>query len=95
MLQILFSITFSEDIRLELHTLFFIREARPYFRQSAALYQNLIGLVSPHSSLTPKFSETELVKGHYEYRHYMQEGFNDDGWGYDTFHFLSMIALIL
>jgi len=54
---------------------------RPYFRQSATLFQPLIGLVSPHVSLKGKFSETEFIKGQYEYRHYMQEGFNDDGWG--------------
>lgn len=72
---------FTGDLRLELIDLFFVKQARPFFRRSASLFQELIGLVSPHLSLVPKYSQTEVVEGHYEYRHYMQEGFNDDGWG--------------
>lgn len=74
-------ISLAEDIRLELHELYFAHEKKPYFRQTAALFQDLVGLVSPHLSLKPKFETSALVQGSYEYRHYMQEGFNDDGWG--------------
>lgn len=70
-----------EEQRIELHKLYFAQETRPYFRRPAALFQPRVGHISPHVSLRGKYSETEIITGHYEYRHYMQEDFNDDGWG--------------
>jgi len=80
-LNTLLNLNFLADNRLVLHKLFSVKEKRPYFRRSTSLFQSLTGLVSPHVTLTGKFRETEIIRGHYEYRHYMQEEFNDDGWG--------------
>jgi len=70
-----------KERRHELHKLYFARATRPFFRRPSALFQPTIGLISPHATLKGKYSETEIISGHYEYRHYMQEDFNDDGWG--------------
>ena len=71
----------TEDSRLLLHKVFYAPETRPYFRRSGALFQNYSGLISPHAGLKGKYPETQIIRGHLEYKHYMQDGFNDDGWG--------------
>jgi hypothetical protein len=70
-----------QGMRLELHEVFNVKEKRPYFRRSAAIFLKSPSLISPHVSLVGKFPETEVIPGHYEYKHYMQDEFNDDGWG--------------
>ena len=76
-----FGFPFTEELRHELHDLFFVKETRPYFRRPAAVFQSCESLLSPHVSLRGKYSETAIISGHYEYKHYMQVSFNDDGWG--------------
>jgi len=71
----------TEERRQIIHRVLFARLARPFFRRPASLFQPTVGLISPHVSLKGKFSETVIIDGNYEYRHYMQEDFNDDGWG--------------
>ncbi|XP_054259730.1 uncharacterized protein LOC128984435 [Macrosteles quadrilineatus] len=40
-------------------------------------------LVNPHEGLSPALKEgkVSVVSGRYSYHHYMQDNFNDDGWG--------------
>ena len=62
-----------------------------YLKKRKVFYPNdfsyLISSKKPHNvhlSLKyslPETSKTSYVKGIYEYHHYMQDGYNDDGWG--------------
>lgn len=46
---------------------------------SKTLLKN-VHLSCPSSKV--KNGQTYLVKGNYDYHHYMQDNFNDSGWGY-------------
>jgi Ufm1-specific protease 2 len=73
-------------LRRELHQQFAIPSLRPVFRR-ANNYQfdiaNSSLLVNPHVGLksTVTGGKQSLVQGKYTYHHYMQDKFNDDGWG--------------
>ncbi|XP_026326461.1 ufm1-specific protease 2 [Hyposmocoma kahamanoa] len=59
---------------------------RPFFRRGNAYPYNSGGkLVNPHEAVTMPPTNNEinvaLVRGRYTYHHYMQDNFNDDGWG--------------
>lgn len=72
--------------RRELHQQFGIPAIRPVFRR-ANNYQFDVAssslLVNPHVGLksTVTGGKQSLVQGKYTYHHYMQDQFNDDGWG--------------
>ncbi|XP_046978349.1 ufm1-specific protease 2 [Vanessa cardui] len=58
---------------------------RPMFRRGNAFSNNLGKLINTHEALPspPVKPDTTvaLVRGRYTYHHYMQDNFNDDGWG--------------
>lgn len=60
--------------------MFFVKQRLPFFRRPAALFQATTAINSPHRQLARVGGEI-TVSGHYEYKHYMQDDFNDDGWG--------------
>ncbi|EDO35356.1 predicted protein [Nematostella vectensis] len=81
--------TFTESYRLDLHKQLLLPSNRPMLRmgmsyifekeQTPESY-----LINPHSGITSSGlpdGTVELVDGKYSYHHYMQDGFNDDGWG--------------
>lgn len=73
------------SVRRELHQQFGIPAIKPVFRR-ANNYQFDVSsslLVNPHVGLksTVADGKQSLVQGRYTYHHYMQDKFNDDGWG--------------
>ena len=75
-----------ETFRRSLHTSFLLPQDRPLFRRANALGWASDGkLVNVHSGLESKHGvgggEVGLVSGTYTYHHYMQDSFDDDGWG--------------
>lgn len=72
--------------RKELHTQFAVPAIRPVFRRANNFQFDLASsllLVNPHIGLksTVTDGKQSLVHGKYTYHHYMQDKFNDDGWG--------------
>ncbi|XP_053685272.1 probable Ufm1-specific protease 2 [Sabethes cyaneus] len=72
--------------RTSLHEQFGLRKNRPYFRKANAFRFREGGsklLFNPHVGVKRQLTEgrLSLVQGRYSYHHYMQDGFNDDGWG--------------
>ncbi|CRK96594.1 CLUMA_CG009866, isoform A [Clunio marinus] len=72
--------------RRELHQQFSLSMVRPVFRRANAFPFDVITsslLVNPHVGLknTVEGGKQSLVQGKYSYHHYMQDKFNDDGWG--------------
>jgi hypothetical protein len=77
---------YLKDKRKELHGQFGLPGNRPYFRRANRYqYGAREGgqLVNPHVGLKASIAggKQSLVQGNYTYHHYMQDGFNDDGWG--------------
>ena len=75
-----------ETFRRSLHTSFLLPQDRPLFRRANALSWSSDGkLVNVHGGLESKHGvaggEVGLVCGTYTYHHYMQDSFDDDGWG--------------
>jgi hypothetical protein len=76
----------SKSKRRELHQQLGIQLLKPVFRR-ANNYQfdafNSSLLINPHIGLrqTVADGKQSLVQGKYTYHHYMQDNFNDDGWG--------------
>lgn len=71
-------------IRRELHQQFSIPSVRPVFRRGNNYQFDVSSLlVNPHTGLktTVTGGKQSLVHGKYTYHHYMQDKFNDDGWG--------------
>lgn len=74
------------SLRRELHQQFAIPSLKPVFRR-ANNYQfevaNSSLLLNPHIGLKSSVigGKQSLVQGFYTYHHYMQDKFNDDGWG--------------
>uniref|UniRef100_F1L1G0 Ufm1-specific protease n=1 Tax=Ascaris suum TaxID=6253 RepID=F1L1G0_ASCSU len=71
--------------RSKLHRVFNLSFERPLLRPSqAVLFNNNSALLrDPHLHILnykPK-GKLSLVKGHYDYHHYMQDGIDDTGWG--------------
>ncbi|XP_072941777.1 probable Ufm1-specific protease 2 [Epargyreus clarus] len=71
-----------ESERRSLHEQLGLRLDRPVFRRGNAhvIAGTNSRLVSPHEAL-PARTNTALVRGRCTYHHYMQDNFNDDGWG--------------
>ncbi|KAJ7363357.1 Ufm1-specific protease 2 [Desmophyllum pertusum] len=73
--------------RLELHKRLLLPENRPLMRPSNRYVfenerQQGIYLTNPHAGLVGGVCGTvAVVDGTYAYHHYMQDNFNDDGWG--------------
>ncbi|KAJ8675222.1 hypothetical protein QAD02_011008 [Eretmocerus hayati] len=82
-------ISASETIeyRKSLHRRLALEMVRPYFREGNAVifadeYQKQKYLINPHEAVTnPENCQLSLVQGFYAYHHYMQDDFNDNGWG--------------
>lgn len=75
---------YLREKRKELHGQFGLPLNRPYFRranQQQAPPKKL--LLNPHVGLKASIAggKQSLVQGNYTYHHYMQDSFNDDGWG--------------
>lgn len=73
-------------IRRELHQQFGLPTLKPVFRRSNKYQFDIANsslLVNPHAGIksTVVDGKQSLVQGKYTYHHYMQDKFNDDGWG--------------
>lgn len=73
-------------LREKLHPLFDLPMDRPFIRTINRHFpaRNTIGdrLINPHTAVKHKNAGSlALVQGCYAYHHYMQDRFNDDGWG--------------
>jgi len=78
-----------------LHEAFLLPADRPFFRRqnkftfsedkktvgTGPLMNVHVGLEPPRELGEPEEVEIEMVQGAYTYYHYMQDKFNDDGWG--------------
>ncbi|CAO1399625.1 unnamed protein product [Diamesa serratosioi] len=81
----------DEDSRLtakrrELHQQFGLQMTKPYFRKANNYNFDAVKssiLINPHIGLKQFVvdGKQSLVQGKYSYHHYMQDSFNDDGWG--------------
>uniref|UniRef100_A0A0N4ZRZ2 Ufm1-specific protease n=1 Tax=Parastrongyloides trichosuri TaxID=131310 RepID=A0A0N4ZRZ2_PARTI len=73
------------NYRIHLHKIFNLGLDLPVFKISQAFNvtdKKSIFLRNPHTNIDYKpIGECEIVHGLYEYRHYMQDNFNDAGWG--------------
>ncbi|XP_050091021.1 ufm1-specific protease 2 [Anopheles aquasalis] len=70
--------------RAALHKEFFLPANRPYFRKGNAYrFQSSGILQNPHQTLAVPYPDgvTAVVDGIYTYHHYMQDNFDDKGWG--------------
>ncbi|XP_049296786.1 ufm1-specific protease 2 [Anopheles funestus] len=76
--------SFLERQRANMHKQFLLKMNLPYFRKGNA-YQFQTGkiLTNPHESLSVPHPDgrTALVAGVYTYHHYLQDDFDDKGWG--------------
>ena len=83
---------FNDEIlkgcREALHTRYIVMDSCPTFRKTLDIFyqQKTVGpyLVNTHIGLPPSGvtdGSLAIVKGKYAYHHYMQDNFNDDGWG--------------
>lgn len=74
----------SVDYRKALHEVLALDLTRPCFRRGNAVKfdRNKI-LINPHQTLLPKgvTGKLSIVHGLYSYHHYMQDDFDDSGWG--------------
>ncbi|XP_063823370.1 ufm1-specific protease 2 [Ostrinia nubilalis] len=74
-----------ENEREALHEQLALPTNRPIFRRGNAYFDKSGGrLVNPHEAIPPTVKPdvtVALVRGRYTYHHYMQDNFNDDGWG--------------
>ncbi|KAG5684142.1 hypothetical protein PVAND_013383 [Polypedilum vanderplanki] len=72
--------------RRELHQQLGIQLNKPVFRRANNYQFDVVNsslLINPHVGLksTVDGGKQSLVQGRYTYHHYMQDNFNDDGWG--------------
>ncbi|EDS28840.1 conserved hypothetical protein [Culex quinquefasciatus] len=77
---------FLLEKRRSLHLQFGLPTIRPYFRKANGFRFRETDsklLFNPHVGVKRQLTEGKLslVQGRYSYHHYMQDGFNDDGWG--------------
>ncbi|VVC89167.1 unnamed protein product [Leptidea sinapis] len=73
-----------EKERRLLHEQLALSLDRPVFQKGNAHIFSSAKLINPHESLasaTRPNVRVALVRGRYTYYHYMQDNFNDDGWG--------------
>lgn len=78
----------DEDLlrkRQVLHEIFILPNERPIFRKSQGFFNEIQSgyLVNPHKGLKSGLSNgtCATVYGRYAYHHYMQDRFDDNGWG--------------
>lgn len=84
------------EVRRSLHTRLGLPTDRPLLRISNALYFTIDGVKSKERQKGPSLLKdvhigipssgvsggvTSLIQGSYEYHHYLQDGFDDSGWG--------------
>ena len=79
---------FFAPFRMKLHRKFLMPPNRPYFRRVNRYFfeadQPTSGpLINVHEGLASSGvnGEIAIVDGNYSYHHYMQDHFDDDGWG--------------
>lgn len=90
----LFTIVYPDDstndstmeYRKALHKALALDLTKPYFRRGNAIKFDIQSneiLVNPHQSLLHKgvMGKISIVDGLYSYHHYMQDNFDDNGWG--------------
>ncbi|XP_047522798.1 ufm1-specific protease 2 [Pieris napi] len=71
-----------EKERIALHEQLDLPLTRPMFRRGNAYIFNSPKLINPHEGIAPQNrGKIATVRGKYLYCHYMQDNFNDDGWG--------------
>ncbi|XP_034824988.1 ufm1-specific protease 2 [Maniola hyperantus] len=74
-----------ERERRSLHEQLCLPLDRPMFRRGNAYSSKSVKLMNPHEALPPQPLKPDVtvavVRGRYAYHHYMQDNFNDDGWG--------------
>ncbi|XP_041973133.1 ufm1-specific protease 2 [Aricia agestis] len=73
-----------EKERRQLHEQLALPVDRPIFRRGNAYSPATAKLVNPHEAINQQTKpgwRVALVRGNYTYHHYMQDNFNDDGWG--------------
>uniref|UniRef100_A0A182W233 Probable Ufm1-specific protease 2 n=1 Tax=Anopheles minimus TaxID=112268 RepID=A0A182W233_9DIPT len=76
--------SFLERQRANMHKQFLLKANLPYFRKGNAFqFQTSKTLTNPHETLSVPHPDgrTALVAGVYTYHHYMQDDFDDKGWG--------------
>ncbi|KAK0405568.1 hypothetical protein QR680_018062 [Steinernema hermaphroditum] len=77
----------AKKFRFSVHNTLNLPTNQPFVRKSqavgAASSTSSKLLMSPHKSITnyKPIGEVSLVRGNYNYHHYMQDEFNDNGWG--------------
>lgn len=79
-------VLFSEIYRKQIHGWFNLPLNRPVFRRGNRFwlpedYDAQLQLINTHIGLNLKGSDAALVQGRYAYHHYMQDNFDDNGWG--------------
>lgn len=73
---------FLEKERISLHEQLDLPLTRPIFRRGNAYIFKSPKLINPHEGIAPQNrGKIATVRGKYVYYHYMQDNFNDDGWG--------------
>lgn len=90
----LFTIAYSDDstndntmeYRKALHEALALDLTKPYFRRGNAIQFDIQAneiLINPHQALLHKgvTEKVSIVDGLYSYHHYMQNSFDDNGWG--------------
>nr|CAH0101801.1 unnamed protein product [Daphnia galeata] len=75
-----------ENYRKEVHQWFDLPLNRPVFKRGNKHwfpedYENNRQLINTHMGLNLTGSDVALVQGRYAYHHYMQDNFDDNGWG--------------
>lgn len=75
-----------EKERHRLHEQLGLCHKWPVFRRGNAYFEKSnTHLINPHEALPPMAAKPDvtvaMVRGRYNYHHYMQDNFNDDGWG--------------
>ena len=70
------------DVRRRIHINNFLPLDRPLFKRLNKQNASSGYLINPHEGLErPAFPVVSIVQGRYAYHHYMQDNFNDNGWG--------------
>ncbi|XP_012232695.2 ufm1-specific protease 2 [Linepithema humile] len=74
------------EYRKALHNALALNLTKPYFRRGNAIKFNTQAnevLINPHQALLNKniTGKLSIVNGLYSYHHYMQDNFDDNGWG--------------
>lgn len=82
------SVVSDEDLlkeRKQLHIMFQLSDEKPIFRKSQEYFNSISSdhLINPHYGLKSGISDgiSVSVIGKYAYHHYMQDRFDDNGWG--------------